>query len=268
MRRVSPRTRLRQLQHRASLYIRGGRSTAARKLFVFSEPRVGSNLFIDYLNSLPGVVAEEEILNPWSPIGLPRRASRRATMRHIERSMVHDCKIVACKLMLHHLDWHNIEPADLLRTYPRSLGVVLYRENLLRQFVSNRILRATGVDRVKEPWRFGGTVKVDPAELSEFCSSTQDRYKRAISADPSGTRLLAVSYESLTSDPQSTFRDRVCPFVGVPYRPVRTDLQKQNPQGLEKLIDNWSELSKIIPPGIESFDPRREHDGGGQNALS
>jgi hypothetical protein len=55
-----------------------------------------------------------------------------------------------------------------------------------------------------------------------------------------------VSYEELVADRQTWFRDRICPFLGVPAREPTTRLLKQSVNKLADRVANFDEVSALL----------------------
>lgn len=247
MRRVSPKTVVRQIRHRMILAARYCRTRSSRprgRVFVLAEPRVGSNLLLDYMRSIPEFSVTEEILNPWSPIGIPRRlVTRSGVFRHMVHSMHRPGTTSVSKLMLHHLRWRGIGPEDLLAGFPEARFVINYRENLVEQYVSTRLLQRSGIDRLRRGAaapRSERRIVIEAEALQRFCRSMRKRFRQWAEGLP---EALTISYEELAAAPQALFEQRVCPYLNVPIHSVETSLVKQNRRPLHEIIDNWADVA-------------------------
>jgi LPS sulfotransferase NodH len=261
MRRVSPRTILRQIRHRlliAARYRFKSHINPETLLFVLAEPRSGSNLLLDYMRSLSDVQVTEEILNPWSSIGVPRQfITRRGVLSHIKHSIHVNRKVSVCKLMLHHLKWHSMTAANLADRFDNSKFIIIYRDNLLDQYVSTKILHISGIDRLslnKPATRYDGTIRIDTEALLKYCNNMRDSFAALASDAILRGRSVVVSYDELKLDPQRLFQETLCPFMGVEYDNVTTELIKQSNRELSDVVENWNEIKPLADNGHFSLN--------------
>lgn len=240
----------RQLRYRTRLKLQYAlrRYCPRSLLFILAEPRTGSNLLIDYLRCVPRVYAQEEILNDRAVHGLRRNwISRGGTLRHIAYSMNHDAEIVVAKLMLHHLRWRRVTAADLVRRYENGRFIVLYRENLARQYLSSQILFRTHVDRMrKESDRFTGRIRIDPREFVRYCEVQKRDYEAVLTTPGLRERAAVLSYEELATEPQRIIDGRILPLIEVPSVPVSTSMRKQNDRPLEEMVENYADVATVL----------------------
>jgi len=247
------RTTYRQFCHRFTTRSRylTCRSTQSLNLFVIAEARSGSNLLIDYLRSIPGVVAAEEVLNHKSSIGLRRRCiSKAASLRHIKYSMAMGGDISVCKLAPHHLKWHHLSVRDIAHAFRNAKFLVLYRHSLIEQYVSACRLRITGEERYRRHGeRFQQTILIDPDHVIEYCRRTRSAYQQVTNDTCTNVSMVSLSYEDLADHPQQVFDELICPFLGVDRVEVKTRMKKQNNLKLEDSIANYEDVANLLVDG-------------------
>lgn len=249
MPKYTPRTLVRQTLNefriaKRSLFAKRRPSQIA---FILSEPRVGSNLLLSYLATIPGVAVTEEILNPWSAVGIRRKfVTKAAAFRHIARSMSMEGNLAVAKLMLHHLGWHQIYPVEMAARFPGAKYLTLYRRDLLAQFVSFDFLKRTGIHLTRVHRPSEGQVRIDVAQFEQFCKGVKDKYAEWLSHPTIRDNSLVLNYEELAERPQQIFDEQICPFLRLPNTQVSTTLKKQNDRRLEEVIENYEDLSDIL----------------------
>lgn len=217
--------------------------------FILATCRSGSNLLLDYVRQLPGVAGHTEVLCPLLAIG-PTRAKLRPAqaIRHIRLSLqTKRLPIRGCKLMLHQLANCQLTVADLERAFPRAKYLVLYRESLAEQFVSQKLAEATQQwllkpgEQQKQP-----RIVIQPGDLQWYCDSIRAAYQNVLRHEGLAERSVILSYEKLTTDPQACLREAVCPLLGLPPSPIQTQLRKQNTQGFDERVENYAEVKELL----------------------
>lgn len=242
---------MRRLRHRLRLayhwWLRT--HTEHQQFFVIATPRSGSTLLIDLLQSLPGVDCQGEVLLPTTPIGLSREEySPEAGLSHLRQSLqTLAASARGCKLMLYQLRACGLSAADLHQAFPAARYIVLYRESLADQYVSDRCAQAT------RQWtmRPGETrkqvrVSLDRTQLEWFCRSTQQSYQDWMASPWLRDCSVVLSYEELVADPRHWIGERICPLLGVPPAEPRTQFRKQNPQPLAERVLNYADVADIL----------------------
>jgi hypothetical protein len=233
------------------------RSRPGQLVFVLGEPRVGSNLLLSYLESFPSVAVTEEVLNPWSAIGIRRTLiSKKAALRHIRHSIAMPGDVAVAKLMLQHLDWHCLDTRDLRRTFPSARYLIIYRENLFEQYVSAQLLKATGIHKTSTLRPFQGQIQIDSNDLRRFCSAIKEKYTRLLSDSSLCAAATLISYEDLQANAQHLFDQTICPFLGLVPRQVSTGMLKQNTRSMDHLIENYEQLRGLAASDLvrQRFD--------------
>jgi len=105
----------------------------SRGFFILCEHRTGSNLLISYLNSVPGISFDGEILSRHHAYGLRRWwISKKVVFRHIRHSLNYRPQEVrGAKIFFVHLHELGLSLHDLLKEFPEIRWFVLYRKNIL-----------------------------------------------------------------------------------------------------------------------------------------
>ena len=210
-----------------------------RRFIVLTRSRTGSNLLISFLNSHPQIYAESEIFS-W----LHGRDHREVLERVFAKQPLF-IKAKGFKIFYYHpqdddsgLVW------QYLTAMPDLHIIHLKRTNILRTLVSRKIAAMADVWTARSSSEVKAQKKrpvhFSVEELREGFEQTRawEIQSDAIFRDHP---LLQVTYEELTAQPESAFR-RVAAFLGVPYKPPRAALRKQNPESLRKLIANYDVL--------------------------
>jgi LPS sulfotransferase NodH len=223
--------------------------TAYQPVFVVATCRSGSNLLVSYLNQLQNVAMHGEVLCPLVPTG-PRqhRIPAAKALRHIRYSLqARPASIRGCKLMLYQLADCSLTLDVLDSAFPGSKYVVLYRQSLADQFVSQKLALATrqwvlmtGQERKQ------ATVTIDAVELRNYCDATRRAYRDVIATPWLRERAVLLSYEDLTADPAAQLAERICPFLGVRAVAPQSTLRKQNTLPVAERVANYDEVEALL----------------------
>lgn len=192
---------------------------------MISEPRSG-NLLLSYLTCQPDVAVTEEVLNPWSSIGFPKaRILNPLALGHIQRSLAMNSRVAASKLMLHHFKYHRIAFEKLAEAFPGALVIILYRQNLLEQYVSMRRLLATGVHKTIEGRKASTapSIVVEINDLQKWARSQCERFAKLLDSPLTDGACVLLSYEELVSNPQGVV-GRSFRKLGTHEVSIRTDM--------------------------------------------
>lgn len=261
-----------RLRSRTKLYYEYWRhhATPITPLLVIGTARVGSYLLTSYLHSLPDVAMRGEVLNPDAPQGLKaNRRHRAAALRHIRVNIrAQSAPVGGVKILLGQLAGHGLTVADLCSVMPGTRFLVIYRRALADQFVSMLIARKTGSWNLTDAERRRYvSVHVDPGEFALYCAGIRKVYRELLSHRCVTDRALVLSYEALAQDADNLFRRQVCPFLGVPYRQVRTGFVKQNPSPLSEKVQNYDEVADLLTGPEAEQDYALEDRPSGDDAV-
>jgi LPS sulfotransferase NodH len=206
---------------------------------VLTRSRSGSNLLLSFLNSHPNIHAEPEIFGRTRGRD-PLRRLRIALGKQPRRIKAKGFKI----FYYHPLDnpseklWKTLEAMELLRV------IHLRRENVLRTLISRKVAEGDKVWMVTDR---DATPAAPRPKLSFTVSELESGFVQTREWEIAGAHrfrshpLLAVTYESLVSQPDATFA-RILEFLDLDFHAPQTGLQKQNPGRLCDLMENYEEL--------------------------
>jgi LPS sulfotransferase NodH len=219
-------------------------------------------MVLDYLRSIPDVAMAHEFLNPVLHYGFrPRENSNASLMLHVQRSINHlDGKHCGCKILIGQFQIHGINLAEFDEGLREPRYLVLYRRDLLKQFVSLKIAHQTRQYLAHASEQIRTTdVTVDMDELEELYQLNAGEYRSVLTCPGLSNRCVAFAYEDVVANPQQVFDDIVFPFLGMTSVPVTTRLIKQNKRGIEETVTNYAEIedrlekyrnfSPMSPPG-------------------
>jgi hypothetical protein len=149
--------------------------------------------------------------------------------------------IVAAKLMIHHLKWRKLTPLELVARYPNARFIVLYRQNLVRQYVSQQLLVLTGQERLRESTKKSeNRLEINPAALRSFCSRTKHKYTEFLNSAAIGSERLSVfSYEELAENAQGVFDSKVFPLLQQPSTTIHSSMLRQHTEKMSDLVINF-----------------------------
>lgn len=241
------------------------RSENLKPVIVLSCPRTGSTLLSSYLGSLEKIEIQGEILNPniypFFEFLAKTPFSRQIALLKLKLSAAkNSSKIQSYKLTFGHLNRLKLSLEDLQKTFPSARFIAIYRHSLLDSYIS--LIRA----KKRQEWfttksnsNFNeNKFLVKKNEFLEFCHKTKTNYKTCNLVDLTD-RILILEYQELCDAPQAIFKEKICPFLGVKYKPVQTSLKKQITCSAMDLIANSDEIREILNDRIEflEFNPDR-----------
>jgi hypothetical protein len=272
-----------------------------RRFIILSEPRTGSSMLVQALNSSPQIVCFREVFNGrldfidfsmegydnFSSADRPLRKQDPVRFLHerIFCSWPDDIRAVGFKLLYE----HYIDFPGLIEGLVRDAGlhvIDLRRRNVLRMLVSFKLAEETGVWMQEQPAKLTRSrlfaairhpqraisrapqvlrrrrpqpeqrprMRITAHEFFEFAMKSHLRgegYDEMFQDHP----RFPVSYEDMTERQDAVFA-AVQSFLGVEPRPLQVTLERQNPQPLRELIENYDELRETFQntPAAEFFD--------------
>ncbi len=220
--------------------------------FILCNSRTGSSLLINYLNSNPCAYFGTEILSHHDPSGIRRYLiSKKSVFRHIHHSLNYGRRpISGAKIFFIHLQMRRISLRELESQFPHEKWIVLYRENILDQYLSYKIgfrtrqwirTLSSNVQKLES-----AQVSLSIRSLLGFQRRILKRYESALEVPGIRERSLWISYEELVKNPQELFDEAVFPFLGLARNQVRTSLIKQNIWNYSEIISNYKEVKEFI----------------------
>jgi LPS sulfotransferase NodH len=219
-----------------------------RAVFVVTSPRSGSNLLIEYLQQLSGVQSLSEVLNWGMTIGPTKCLHFERVIRHIQLSMqTLKTPLRGCKLFLRELENYRLTIDDLERAFPSAFYIVLYRENLAEQYVSQKAAERTR-QWILRPGqtRKQITVTIDPTQFKKHCAQMRSGFETILAHPAVGERGTLLTYDALARDPSGCLRELICPLLGVPFAAPQSTLCKQNTEPLSERVTNYAEVEALF----------------------
>lgn len=210
-----------------------------RRFIVLTTGRTGSNMLISFLNSHPNVYAVGEIFRD-----LNGRNYKDAFAK-VYAKQPYFIKAKGFKIFYTHP--HDDETNDFwdyLRNFDNLWVIHLKRRNIFRRLISSKIAVKQDIWLSYSPkdsdTSKGKTITFTAEELEKDFKQTR---REEIRGDKMFRNhpLISVYYEDLVNNRESTFGE-ITDFLGVPYVRPKTNLRKQNPEGLRDLVTNYNEL--------------------------
>lgn len=233
----------------------------ARRFVILSARRSGSNLLCTLVDSHPDALCHHELFNPrgiFTALDLRDTATPLHDIATRERDpFVYLAQVWryarghACVGFKMTLEQHP----EILQAVLDDAGIakiVLRRDNPLRALVSERIADITG--RWEAYVGEAGGQNIDPAARPRVHVERDelDRHVRQVQAfydgltdvmQRSDQRWLELRYESLFDADE---QHRLCDFLGLSPRPLQARSIRQNPEPLERLLDNADALRRSL----------------------
>lgn len=130
----------------------------------------------------------------------------------------------------------------------------LVRNNPLKKLVSHKIAHTRNLLHSTQPVE-PIKVRIDPKILKKHLRKRQRSFdKQKLFIETLDVPFLEVSYESLVADHDTETR-KVLKFLGIDkFMPLTSELVKVNPDSLEDIIENYSEVKQtLINTEFENF---------------
>jgi LPS sulfotransferase NodH len=230
---------------------------AVRRFVILSARRSGSNLLCTLIDSHPDALCHHELFNPrgiFTALDLRNTATPLHDIAARERDPIAYLAQVWRYARGHACVGFKMTPdqhPEILQAVLEDIGIakiVLRRDNPLRALVSERIAEITG--RWEAYAGEGGGQETNPGErprihvgrdeLDEHVRQVQAFYDGLTDVmQRSGQRWLELRYESLFDADE---QHRLCDFLGLSPRPLLARSIRQNPEPLERLLDNADAL--------------------------
>lgn len=219
--------------------------TRYRRFVILCHARTGSTLLHTYLNSHPHILSLGEFIG----MDFSKKTGKQglSTTEYIEKKgfRKYASRIQAAGFKVFYVYREmtpNREVLDWLENHPEVHIIHLRRENLLRTWVSLKKAEQTQAWTKEENDR--DRIHIDPAEcLAALDKMKQEEttFRQLFTAHP----CLEVTYEALTSDTDPTLT-QVQQFLGVQPRKLLSVLEKQHPQPLKAMVENYRELEEKL----------------------
>ena len=219
-------------------------------LFVLAEQRTGSNLLGDLLSQLDQIGSMGEILNSNQNPQVLETAGEKALLK-VMREIVEarQAEIRGGKLMFEHLEQRNLDLIDVLEQFENPKVLVLFRRDLLAQYVSLVRAKITGEWTASDANRDRKNVDeiiIRPKEFAAFARRSRRRYTSAFDALRSAEiPFEVIEYDELVDDPESIFGQLLPRIVGVDAPPPRPRIQKQRRRALDDVVADPDLLARL-----------------------
>lgn len=123
-----------------------------------------------------------------------------------------------------------------------------FRDNLLKRHISQLTMAARGSAHFSRPVR-KVTINVDPQNLLRDLKRQSyliDKYRAIFKPKGEAHGYIEMFYESFVKNQQGEAQ-RILHFLGVDESiPLRSPLVKQNPDDLQEIISNYSEVARAL----------------------
>lgn len=257
------------------------------KHFIYTGSRSGSNYLVNLLNSHPKITNYGEALGDWtllyklhSKFGLGGKTTldylnyiytspvffyiaqaysaiaRLRENKPINFKSIKQVKTIGIKDFHMNLMGDRSPLWSFFKNDDEMLIIHLYRENLLKKFISLEMMSSTKVVSRKDLSQNGEQNKkiqkiaVNPVEvlprLEKSYAMLQERMNRL--GELPQNRVLHVRYEDLFSsaDSQGKHRDKIFQFLGVELINVESDHRKILSNNLSDIIENYDEVYETL----------------------
>lgn len=217
---------------------------AYRPFVIITQARTGSNLLVSLLDSHPGIDARGELLRRLEG------ATVEARVAGIYGRKPRRVRAVGFKCFYYHpLDARDAPVWPVLDAVAGLHVVHLVRRNALRTITSRRLADLTGtwIERGAPSNGPGaGTKPRVTFTVDELRAAFEqsEAWAQACRARFAGHPLLEIAYEDLVDDPGVL--DQVVAFLGLRPQRLRTSLQRQNPEPLRALIEDYDGLRRAF----------------------
>ncbi len=223
-----------------------------RPFFVLQNPRTGSTFFLNCLNSYPNISFLADVLSPYSYFGIRRFfISKKALLDHVRRCLHYlEHPVCGVKIGFSHLKMHRMTLKDLSAEFPQAKWIVLYRKNILDQYISHQIALRTQrwFQSPGDPYPALEDVRIDlsPQSVLEYRNRILRDYQSVLKNPEICSRSVWVSYEDIVVDSQKLFDEVIFPFMGLDRKNIGTRLMKQNIWQYPEIIANYEEVGDFI----------------------
>ena len=213
-----------------------------RKFLIVGLPRSGTTLLHTYLNNHPDIWShgETDITTFQDP----------EQIKNLFSPYPANIKAVGAKILLP--AGGNFEVERIIKDLDDSEHppnyIFLYRENLLRWYISLKIAERT------HQWSVSDNQKAIPLHLKQIEVDTKNLIQDFNQAQQNivcykklfhKRREMVISYEELVHNPEVKLLE-VQEFLGVHPVKLKSLLKKQNPELLPRLVLNFKEVTEVL----------------------
>ena len=229
-------------------------------VFILGTRRSGTYLLMDHLQSFGNFGGE--VLNSGLPQGIgidPSVANPKQAIRHM-RACIRALtgSIGGFKLLLEHLSQYGLSALDVFAQNPGSKIILIYRRDLLAQFISYKTAEHTGQWVKRDNTNtWNEELCIDPDEFNRFVAEIRELYASVVDDHAMFSRTLVVQYEELIADPNMQI-ERIAGFLDIPVpRQQKVLVNKFSKGRIEDAIANMDQLQELIEadPTLRRFNP-------------
>ena len=215
---------------------------------ILSHPRSGSTLLHTYLNSHPRLWSFGEVF-----YGERFAQDQQLLEEQIDTSLAQPYKPpmawVGAKFFFEYAEDQRVNIISWLKEQSIPVRIIyLKRENLLRLWVSLQIAEKTNQWSLRNPSQrlplAERRLRVAPEQCLRELRKLERQAQEGLRL-VSGWEQITVTYEALSANPQETLA-AVQDFLGVPRISLFAPQQKQNPDALPLLIENYQEVQDTL----------------------
>lgn len=208
-----------------------------RKFVIISRSRTGSTLLMALLRSHPNVHIEGELFKKLNG------ESCRTVWDRLFRKHPKSIQQVGFKLFYYHPFDADQSVWEFLLNDKDISVIHLRRLNLLRAFASQKIGEKTKkwTQHKSDSTTHDKTIALDIAECKETFEKISAYEERTRKQFQDHHTYVEVTYENLAKDNQKVINE-LFDKLGLPEFNASTVLKKQNPEPLERLIENFDDL--------------------------
>jgi LPS sulfotransferase NodH len=215
-----------------------------RKYLLLTSPRSGTHMLKSSLEAHPNIICLTEMFNPDYIQGKYPYDDRLPAKQVLDKFIYCDYKpeIKAVGFCLHRSgarfgNWPRLW--NILKEMPDLYVISLYRENLLRRYMSVQLQQITNLKTAKiEPRDFDLEILIQEFQKQ---ISKREEFNHRFSEHP----IIQVSYESLCNDYQTTI-NKVQEFLGVPITELKPGTGKRQNPPMSQYIKNYQELKERL----------------------
>lgn len=235
--------------------------TKSNLLIMLSTFRSGSNYILSNLGSLPDVEVvgyDGEVLKngkykTYYSISKSKATAKQCFSFIRKTQALHSSKYIAIKLTFEHLTHFKISITDLLKEFDTVKWIIVYRGNILDQYVSREKAKRNNFFR----WYKGMNINQDAKiklNINTFLSYEADVrlfYEELIDQVEGNAQfrdnLILARYEDLLGKELQVWIDNIASsFLKIPSAQAVSPYKKQAVRPLSEVIDNYADVETFI----------------------
>lgn len=218
-------------------------------VFIVSTPRSGSNLLENYLVSTGHYKSVGEILSNRRVIGYEKNNRHKSIQLITFFCNFYPKKPVLIKIHLPQLHNTNLHFSNILTQYPDAKIIILYRKNVLEQFISLKKAKTTKEWRKVTPNQNTDdfTMKLHLEEYYAYKALKEAMFTDFVKELQNSNKIY-ISYEELTNNKEALFKRTLFPYLQIPYTATETKTVKQGVKTLPEYVSNYDWIAKKLRP--------------------